>query len=613
MIKKISRNTSCPCGSGKKYKNCCRGKSTIFNTAKNLGSRTATPAWISPLVSTVFKIFGYVIIPLLIIMLLREPNFLNGFIDHLEMGQYLSSVNGIFEGKTPYKDFFTLFGAFQLYAITFFMFLFGKTIAVLKTFFYIGYILSFLAIYILARNVYKNRFFMYFIPLICLVEVSHPFWATSWDYGRMGLGLLIITFLIKFLAKENVKFLLIAGTVSCFALFYSIDVGAFSMISATFFILIWSISQKIKNPIAFIKHLFRNITYYGLGVLLIMLPFFAFLYYRGALSPYLKTTFYIIPKYHMEVWGQSIVQFPWESINSLPQFFLLAKSMIFKMYLPVLLYTLIFIYLILSFFMKKWGKDKMVMLILLVYGVLVYKASFRAISGPQFQVALPPLIILIGLFLERMANSLAAIYKQKEITWTLSKGIPLKAISSVLLILLCFFYFLVSEKRYYGTLHGWIQHQTLKKYISSGYTKPLLISSLNLVRPRIERSGNIMILPQQAGKMEKVVSYLEENTEENEEVFTFPEHGLYNFLADRPAFSRFYIAGFAWTTPEWRSELLNELARKKPKVVVYCTRLSNMAKSINRSKELLPEVSEFIVNNYHVSRKFYDIIIYERN
>ncbi len=551
------------------------------------------------------KIIDYVMMPLLIIMLLAEPNILRGVIDPLEMSHYLSAANGIFEGKIPFVDFLMFFGPLQLYSIVIAMIIFGKTILVLKMFLYVNYILSFLVIYLLAMNLYKNKFCAYFISLVCVIEASHPFWATGYDYGRMGLGILVLFLLVRFINKEKMKILLWAGVASGIALFYTSDMGIFSVISSVASIFIYTVSKKPVNLKDSAKYFFRRTSHYTAGILLIAIPFFIFLFSQGALIPYLKTAFYIMPKYHIKIWGQPIVLFSWALVQD-P--FLLLRSHIFKIYMPILIYTVICLYLCYSFLKKRWNKESTIISLLFIYGVLVYKTSFRAMAGPQFIVSLPPLIILIGMFCEKALNMLTS--KTCETNTSIKRS---RIVVATLILFISAAYFIGSSKGYYGTLTGWIKYQTYKQYFSATWTGPVLFDEANFAKPRIERAGNIMVPKQQADEMETVAAYLKDNTKNGEEVLAFPEYSFYNFLADRPVFSRFYPAGLAWTTPQWRSEILNELIVKIPKIILCSTNVSVLARSTGRSTEILPLVIEFISKNYHITKKINNVIIYEKN
>ena len=552
-----------------------------------------------------FKILDYAVIPLLIILLV-EPNILRGVIDPLEVSHYLSAANGMFEGKIPFADFLMFFGPLQIYSIVIAMLLFGKTMLVLKMFFYVNYILSFLAIYLLAIKLYRNRFFAYLISLVCVIEVSHPYWATGYDYGRIGLGIIVLFLLIKFIKKEKMKMLLWAGVVSGIVLSYTSDIGVFSITSSLAFIFSYTASKKLCNLKDSAKFFFRCISYYITGILLIEIPFFLFLFSQGALSPYLKTTFYIMPKYHIQVWRQPIPPFPYELIGD-P--FLLLRSSAFKAYLPALIYLIVCFYLLYSFFKKRWNKEQVIISLLFVYGVLVYKVSFRAIiTGPQFIVSLPPLILLMGIFFEKAFNVL--IRNSYAVNTMISRS---KIILATLILFISATYFIGSPKKYYGTLTRWIKYQTYKRYYCATAIGPALFNEEDFAKPRIERAGDIMVPKQQADDMEGVAAYLKNNTRKNEEVLAFPEDSFYNFLAERPAFSRFYVAGLAWTTPQWRAEILSELIKKPPKIILCSRRISTLAWSIGRSTEILPLVVEFIHNNYHIVKKINDVIIYEKN
>lgn len=116
----------------------------------------------------------------------------------------------------------------------------------------------------------------------------------------------------------------------------------------------------------------------------------------------------------------------------------------------------------------------------------------------------------------------------------------------------------------------------------------------------------------QAQEIDGVTQFLLERTSPDEAVFTFPEHGLFNFLADRPGPSKFGIAGLAWTTMEWRQGLLDDLRMHPPRFVVRGGSLSNLARSIGRREELLPEVRAYLNERYRVLRRFGTIDVLER-
>lgn len=564
------------------------------------GHAMTVPGQYDHLKRCITSAIDYFVIPLCIVFLLFDPNFLHGFIDHLEAGQYLSSVQAIFEGKVPYKDFFILFGPLQIYSIAFVMVLFGKMLATLRAFFYFNYMISFIGIYFLARNVCKNRIFVCLVTFMSLVEVSQPFWATRWDFGRMGLGILILLLLIQFVRKENPKLLIAAGFVSGLTLLYTLDIGIIGIASSIFLLGALAFTRNQRTSKTILSDILKSAIPYAAGILCGIIPISFFLALKGALLPYLNTAFYIIPKYHIKMWGHPPAYLATLYGSGQGLSFFLGE--VCKAYLPMFIYGPIFLYLLYSLARKQWNKESAIIALLFVYGVLTYKASFRAIEGTQFQVALPPLLILIGLFLEKMFNFLRA-----------RKGEPLQAVLAAGLVIITLFYFTASHKRYYESLSGWMRYQNLKSRLVGMYMFPMPVNKADLVDADLERLGKIRIPRWQAYQMKEVTDYLKANTSVGEGIFTFPEHGLYNFLSDRPFIGKFAIAGFAWTSPQWRQELLSDLRANKPNIILYCTTLSNMAQSIGRSEELLPDVVSFIKDNYSAVADFGDISVYKPN
>ncbi len=57
MAKKPNRNDPCPCGSGKKYKNCCQNKDTSQMSSK-IGMIAVVLALVFGLLIVFFSIFG---------------------------------------------------------------------------------------------------------------------------------------------------------------------------------------------------------------------------------------------------------------------------------------------------------------------------------------------------------------------------------------------------------------------------------------------------------------------------------------------------------------------------------------------------------------------------
>ena len=164
------------------------------------------------------------------------------------------------------------------------------------------------------------------------------------------------------------------------------------------------------------------------------------------------------------------------------------------------------------------------------------------------------------------------------------------------------FYIFFSYKRVYGSWIGWARYEINKEELMPYYIFLVDKKKMRLRPVNIERIGPVLVEFTQAKEIESVTSYIKEHTEEGEPVFTFPEHGLYNFLFDRPAVGRFYTAVYAHTTDKWEKELLSDLKRYPPHYIVYSHKLSSVARNIGRKEELLPEIRKFIADNYSLEK-----------
>jgi hypothetical protein len=560
----------------------------------------------------IFFIFiDYLIIPGIIILITYEPNFLTGYIDHLETGQYLTCINGIFQGKVPYKDFFTLFGPLSVYLPAFLMLFLGKTISTLRIFFYFTTILSLIILYLVSRIVIKRRFFTYLVAFLAVTEIYHPFWASQWVWFKMGLGLLCIGLALLYRKKGHRFYIFLSGLTCAISLLYSAEVGVFAIIAICATILL------VPRDTNRLKYATMSYLLLGIGFCSIMLPFFIYMASKSALIDYLYTTFYVFPFLHAKMWGHpnslSLISLLYDNSNYSSLYNIIVSDL-FKVHMPMFLYAGCFAYILISLVRRNREYNFFSITLLSFYGGLLYISSFRAIEGPQFQISIAPFIILCGVFLEKTFELYLQTNKRQSSRNTLEKKATKRTVT-LLFILSIFifstFYVVASRKRYYASLEKWIHYQILKKYLVPHYLGPLVKNRMDLVPLELERAGKIYIPRGQAAEIYAVTDFIVKNTKNEEIVFCFPEHGIYNFLANRPPLSRFYIAGFAQTTPRWRNELFDELQTKRPRIIIRGNRLSNLAMSIDSKAEILPEITEYINKHYTLLKRIYGINIFK--
>lgn len=547
------------------------------------------------------------LIPAFMMGLMFEPNLLHGWVDYLEAGQYLGPINRILHGGTPYVDGFTQHGPLSLYLPAALMVFFGKTIAVLRAYFHASNILGLLAAYGVGCLVCKNRFFRTLLALLLVVEAFHPFWSTRWGGLRVGISLLTLGGLIQYAKTGSRRTIGLAGFLTGLGLLYSTEVGIFSLMTAA--ALFFGMKRgRTGAP----RGLLRDATTYLAGWGMAMLPMLVFLAAQGAWVAYIKTAWWILPTQSPAVWSQV------ENIPSLASAFRQAPNLLsviasdtFKIYLPSLLYPVFGASLLTKLGRQRQvTSDDLVVGLLIFNGLLLYVASFRAILSTQFQMAaLPPLIILSVLFLEKLYRRV----RQSVVEWKETKRPPrLPALLAAGVLMLSTAYFVGSGKRYYGSLRGWFLYQRYKPNLIASYLAPRWPKPGSLAPLQCKRGGGIRVPAGQAEEIDGVTAFIKKHTAAGETVFAFPEHGIFNFLADRPGLSRFDIAGLAWTTPAWRTELLKELQTHPPRYAVVGRRLSNLALSIHRKEELLPEVRQYLVKHYRIVGTFPSVCILER-
>ena len=92
-----------------------------------------------------------------LILITFQPFYLSGEINLFETGLYLPGINAILHGQVPFRDFFHLRGAFELYMPAAVMKVFGESFAVLATYFYVGTVLTLLIYILIAQEIFQTR------------------------------------------------------------------------------------------------------------------------------------------------------------------------------------------------------------------------------------------------------------------------------------------------------------------------------------------------------------------------------------------------------------------------------------------------------------------------
>lgn len=563
-------------------------------------------------------LFSLIIFPLIIFWLAFTANSFHGVVDPLECGQYLSCINGVFHNKIPYKDFVPPVGPLFIWVLSGFLSILGKTLHNLRLYFHLSTISVYIILYFLGLKLYRFKIFAYILPVIALVETFNPFWSSRWaGYSRFGAGLLGLFFMVLYVKNRKPLYLILSGVIAGLSLLYSIDSGIFLIICLILLCCLMAfykppetIPKRKEEPgyagkvLAEVRHV--AIPFFS-GLLLSLLFFVLYMAFNKALFPYLKGM-YLTMSHHVGAWQTAFPGFI-KSLNHYNNLWLFFKSDEFRIYMPRIFYFFVTVYIIYAFKRNRNVIDCIIIPLITFYGILTYKSGSRVLLGPQFDAGIIPVFLLFIYFIEK--GLIFLIFNRRNF---IKKRRPkpefFYEIVSLTVIIILSSYIITSQKRVYGTWVNWFRYQRHKANIMPVYNFIMWKGNMKLITVDLERIGPIQVEESQAQEIRAVTSYIKNNTSKDEAIFTFPEHGLYNFLADRPGVTRFYTAIYAYTVDEWRKEILNDLKQKPPRYVIYAHRLSYAAKNMGMEEELLPEVIAFITQNYSLEKKIGQIGIY---
>ena len=542
-----------------------------------------------------WRIIDYVVIPLIIFFAVYNPHYADGILLHLEAGQHLGHINDILHGKFPYRDSFILYGPLSDLLPMLLMRMVGMTIETLRAYFHFSSILGLLIAYILAKRIFKVRFFAYIAIFLIVTVTFVPFWSPRWGGIRFGLGFFILLGLVSsFTDTVNRKWLVVTGAISTFALLNSTEIGLFGMFSAIVCFAAVMYQGKLSA-----KDITMIAVPYIAGAATVYLPFILYYAYAGAFGAYVQAVFFDIPFNHLSVFSQGGI--PSFVPNSLSQVALAdwILSYRFRIYLPALIYLGAVLYLVMAFTRKKIGRKEIILSVLTAYGIPLYLTGFRAIQGPQFESSIAPAILVACIALESLYEKARSLLYQRSFLWfpETKQGMVYAVALYCALVFVIF-----SENRTFGSLIGRVVSQVS---ISSNYQR----NDTALVSLNLKRAGNIRLPEQQAREIEYTVNYILSHTASREPIFAFPDMGSYYFLADRPNICRYPAASYTFMMAKYRAELLQDLRKAAPRYVIF-----NVSRSaLGVDQDLYPKVIQFLSTDYHVGVRYGNTLILRHN
>ena len=484
-------------------------------------------------------------------------------------------------GGVPFRDVYVQHGLFQnAYLAWFGSLLFEPTLFGVRSMEDILDPLGYVALYLLGLQVFRGRFLTAFICM--LIASGTAFWVSP----RHSLGLISFVFVANFLThsewssqRSRVSWqLVLAGIFTSLAFWYSTEIGLYTLGAIGLFLSIYGLQSGMalrKRPFPLIN--------YGCGVLLGFLPIAAYFFSHGALDDAIWNS-YIQCRYQLATWG---LAFPSLSktltLLSADGWHAFVFSEGFRWYLPICIFLILAAYLTYRKLSGTHSTNTMKLLLLLLGGVAFFRTALGRSDGGHLIYGATFLWLLCLFPLESgiikmFRAGLSALNGQRP--WHAA----LKA--TWILILTLIFCWYVGEVNHplVGLNQKWqrLRQDPFKQ---------------NVVPEELARAGTVDIPDDQVQQIQKVVAYIQKNTESNENIFDFTSQGAYYFFANRPSVTRFHQVSYA-STPAMQREVIEALERDKTRLVIFKTGGWFDAVDGIRVEDRHPIIAKYLQENY---------------
>lgn len=537
------------------------------------------------------------------VLITLHPHFAHGKINIFEAGLYLPGIQAILDGEIPYRDFFHLRGPFELYMPAFLMKVFGMHIRVLYSYFYFGSVLCLILCVLIAKEIFKTRYVLYLMAPVLIGRTFPRVVFTYWGGMRYALGLLAVWLIIKFFKSDRPRWLLGAGAVSALASLTSMEMGIYAGLGA-----LAALAAAFALRLQDRRMAAHGLNMYLAGIVLVAVPYGLYLAANAALVPYLDSTFTIVTNMQNVIDPHLVSVYP----RNFSEAFAAMINPVhtnFKHMTPAYLYIIVLVYLICRLKKNVLDRNDIIILCLGIYGFIMYNTAFRGIWAAQFEMALQPEKILLFFLLEVLL--IAAIKKKRAFVSALKGRVPLSWYDREkwkIYILNAFMFLFMCSSIGYAVQrynHRFFAFKFVRDKIlgrDTAYLRPLAGEEARALN--IERARGIIVPARQADEIEQIDAFVKAHVPKSEELFTYPELGIYNFFAGRRFFGKFPLATFAWFNDRWHREFLLRLESAPPRYIILEKEIPQYWKDVylgiepNRKK--FRDVMDFIAIHYRI-------------
>jgi hypothetical protein len=476
---------------------------------------------------TAWKLAAFVAIPLLVYCLsYASTAHLSQYVDLFHRGESVGPASDYLRGKAPYRGVFALHGMLEDGLLdAWLMELFGRSldVAVLRSVVLGGFLA--LSLWYLGIALFGS------IPLAMLV-VAMGAWTTA-ENNRTFFQVAAVALFWHGLRKRNRLTMLLAGAFSGAALFFSYEIGVYSVVGGVASLAVLALLRARElQPL-------RAIVPFLLGVILGAAPFLIYLAARGALGDFVTASFVTIPHIIDAVWSlpfpDLVTTFRQDlNLHTLSDFVLFEK---FHLIISPLVLAVSAAYCIQRWLRRRDDTLDHALVVLTIFAGVTQRTAFgRAEFRHQYFAAflLGPLLVLLAVIFTRRLRAL----------WSDATNRPfIAAIITAALPLLAVLFWIPDLVN--ARIEDLIGYQPRTLRIAHEAAADQVMDRINAVSAEVRG-----LVPRQ-----------------REPIFDFSNQPAFYFFCDRPNPTRFYQVPIL-SPRDFQAETIAALERARPKVVL---------------------------------------------
>jgi hypothetical protein len=546
-------------------------------------------------------LFQYVLPALLVVYITYDGSFVTRWFNltnlMIDESCHLAWINEIFTGKVLYKDTFYLYGPLITYPAAFAMWMVGLHISVWRFYILWSAILGFLIIFY-SLFAFRLSGLARWTAFIFIIVFSYPVLPSlSWVSLRVGLGFLAMALYAAYVSRNKALTLVLSGTVSALAMFYSQEIGFAVIMAIGLCLLLQNVNQF--DP----KRSLIRLGFFSLGMVPIIFLVLLFFFLNNALWEFLSG-FIEGPRYLFLGWAAlpfpNLTIYISYLINHMSwQTCVMFIKYMMPFYFPILLYLGLLSYYVIKLLFKQFHRGDLAYFCLLAFGILLFRSPLARSDEVHLLFACLPVVILSIKVLDHLVLQPPAGKWNRVLI-----SLPIGATIAIGLFSLCM------------TREAHVKFLTIKNRLTGN--RPYFLEDPRHPNPyqplsafeslKSDRGEGLMVPRHLRRSMDAVVTFITNNTDPHEPIFAYPNASLFYFLTGRPnATSR--VLSHMMITKHHRQDVVSQLILNKPRYIIF-GRLPRV--DLIPLEMESPEVLKYIEQNYKIVNHHGRFDVYER-